>query len=67
MTALIAEHLLGEKLTVVRELHSHLEPMAKIPLEEMDEQITFSYINYNDVANVINLPGPLPPSADPTR
>ena len=58
---------MGEKLIVVPEFHSHLEPMKRIPQTDLDSQISFSYINYNGVANVINLPGPFPVDADPTR
>lgn len=64
---LIPEHLLAERLTVVPELHSHLEPMSRIALDEMDEQISFSYIKYNGVANVISLPGPFSKEVDSTR
>lgn len=63
----IIEHLLAERLTVVPELHSHLEPMSRIALDEMDEQISFSYIKYNGVANVISLPGPFSKEVDSTR
>ncbi|TRY68616.1 hypothetical protein TCAL_03222 [Tigriopus californicus] len=63
----IVEHLLGERLTVIPEFHSHLEPMKRIPPEEISQQISFSYISYNGVQNVIDLPGPLPTDADPTR
>ena len=59
--------MLGEKLTVVPEFHSHLEPMMRIGEKDIDDQISFSYINYNGVANVINLQGPFPTDADPTR
>ena len=56
-----------ERLTVVPEFHSHLEPMKRLRPEEMDDQITFSYINYNGVSNTLDLPGPFPVDADPTR
>lgn len=63
----ISEHLLDERLTVVPEFHSHLEAMGSIHLEDMDKQISFSYIKYNGVANVISLPGPFPTDVDSTR
>ena len=63
----IPEHLLGERLTVVPEFHSHLEPMSRISVGEMDDQISFSYINFNGVANIISLPGPFPKDVDSTR
>ena len=63
----ISEHILGERLTVVPELHSHLEPMSRIAPDELDDQISFSYIKYNGVANVISLPGPFPRDVDSTR
>jgi hypothetical protein len=59
------EHLLGERLTVVTKFHSHLEPMKS--LTNIEDQISFSYITFNGVANVLNLHGPLPIDADPTR
>ena len=62
-----SEHLLGERLTVVPEFHSHLEPMKRLRQDELDDQITFSYINYNGVSNALDLPGPFPADADPTR
>ena len=52
---------------MVPELHSHLEPMSRIALDEMDDQISFSYIKYNGVANVISLPGPFSKDVDSTR
>ena len=63
----ISEHILGERLTVVPELHSHLEPMSRIAPDDVDDQISFSYIKYNGVANVISLPGPFPRDVDSTR
>ena len=52
---------------MVPELHSHLEPMSRIAPDELDDQISFSYIKYNGVANVISLPGPFPRDVDSTR
>ena len=52
---------------MVPELHSHLEPMSRIALDEVDDQISFSYIKYNGVANVISLPGPFSKDVDSTR
>ena len=52
---------------MVPELHSHLEPMSRIAPDEVDDQISFSYIKYNGVANVISLPGPFPRDVDSTR
>ena len=61
------EHILGEKLTVVPEFHSHLEPMKRLAMDELDKQISFSYISYNGVDNVLDLPGPFSKEVDPTR
>ncbi len=65
------EFILGEKLTVVPEFHSHLESMSSIPREELNRQITFSYISppggNADEENVVNVAGPFPKDVDPTR
>ena len=75
---LISEYILGEKLTIVPEFHSHLESMKSIPRNELQNQITFSYIypdggisgNTNEEEieeNLVNLPGPFSKDVDPTR
>ncbi|XP_040570024.1 beta-1,3-N-acetylglucosaminyltransferase manic fringe [Lepeophtheirus salmonis] len=63
----IVEHLLGDRLTVVPEFHSHLESMKSIKEESLPNQISVSYINYNGVENVINIRGPFSEDIDPTR
>ena len=75
---LISEYILGEKLTIVPEFHSHLESMKSIPRNELQNQITFSYIypdggisgNTNEEENeenLVNLSGPFSKDVDPTR
>ena len=72
---IFSEYILGEKLTIVPEFHSHLESMKIIPKEELHKQITFSYIyppggiasDNGDNENVVNVPGPFSKVADPTR
>jgi hypothetical protein len=41
--------------------------MKRIRPDEFDQQITFSYISYNNVENVIDLPGSFSKEVDPTR
>ena len=57
----IIDHMLKEKLTVVPQFHSHLEPMKS--LQNLDQQISFSYSE----DNIINLSGPFSSEVDPTR
>ena len=52
---------------MVPEFHSHLEPMRRLSIDELDKQISFSYISYNGVDNVLDLPGPFSKDVDPTR
>ncbi len=66
-TSIFAEHLLGERLTVVKTFHSHLEPMKRLRRDELDRQISFSYLTYNGVQNTLDLEGPFAEAADPTR
>jgi len=49
----IVEHLLGKKLTVIQEFHSHLESMKF--LDNLQNQITFSYSRFGDEMNVLSL------------
>ena len=52
-------------MIVVKEFHSHLEPMSRIT--DLEDQISLSYLAFNGVFNVIRLEGPFPKEADPTR
>ncbi len=52
---------------MVEGFHSHLEPMDAIRLEDVADQITFSYLTHDGKANVIKLDGPIPADVDPTR
>lgn len=62
----IIENLLNHNLTVVKEFHSHLEPMKFLRAETFRDQITFSYSQYGKELNIVNIDG-LSPSIDPTR
>ena len=70
----IIEHELGVPLTVVRNFHSHLEPLRLIPESTMVDQISFGYAqqtgqNGSKLAssNHIALSGGLSELEDPTR
>lgn len=42
--------------------------MKRIKVDEIEDQISFSYIDYNGVKNALDLPeGPFPEDVDPTR
>jgi hypothetical protein len=41
--------------------------MKRLSADELDRQISFSYISYNGVDNVLDLPGPFSKEVDPTR
>jgi len=43
------------------------EPMKRMQAVEFDQQITFSYVSFNGVENVIDLPGFFSKEVDPTR
>jgi len=62
----IIENLLNHNLTVVKEFHSHLEPMKFIRPETFASQITFSYSQYGNEQNIISIEG-LNHGLDPTR
>ncbi|XP_043204271.1 fringe glycosyltransferase-like [Amphibalanus amphitrite] len=62
----IIEHLLKTRLTVIDEFHSHLEQMKFIRPTELDKQISFSYSQYADEMNVVDL-DILSEEKDPTR
>ena len=70
----VAEHLMGQPLTVVKEFHSHLEPQALLlrgaDAGSLDDQISFSYSKYGGQdSNVVDLPGEtvFSEEEDPTR
>lgn len=63
----IAEHVLNTPLTVVKEFHSHLEPQKFLSsVQNLDDQISFSYSKYGDEMNVIAVEG-FETREDPTR
>lgn len=62
----IVEHLLKNKLTVVENFHSHLEPMKFLKREALSDQVTFSYSKFGKEQNVLNIDG-FPVRVDPTR
>lgn len=62
----IIEYLLKNKLTVINEFHSHLEPMKFIKQETFPDQITFSYSRYGKESNIVTLDG-FDLKSDPTR
>ncbi|XP_066946624.1 fringe glycosyltransferase [Macrobrachium rosenbergii] len=62
----IIEHMLGKKLTVVDEFHSHLEPMRFLNTDSLARQVSFSYSQYGSEMNVLPIPG-LDERLDPTR
>lgn len=69
----IVEHKLGVPLTVVRNFHSHLEPLRLIPETLMADQISFGYAPASAASaasrgqNHIVLSNGLPELEDPTR
>ena len=71
----IIEHELGVPLTVVRNFHSHLEPLRLISESSMADQISFGYAQANEdnatssklTSNHIILSGGLSELEDPTR
>ena len=63
----IIESQLNINLTVVPQFHSHLESMSSLSPEELQSDISFSYLLEDNKTNVVPLPGPFPPSIDPTR
>lgn len=63
----IIEYLLGKPLTVIKEFHSHLEPMKFLQQETFHKQITFSYSQYGkDEVNTVKVDG-FNLKIDPTR
>ncbi|XP_043216944.1 fringe glycosyltransferase-like [Amphibalanus amphitrite] len=62
----IVEHLLKVPLSVVDQFHSHLEQMKFIRTDQLSKQISFSYSQYPDEANVVSL-DTLDSQRDPTR
>lgn len=63
----IIEHMLASNLTVIEQFHSHLEPMKFINANSLADQVTFSYSNYGNEMNVVNLEGGIDARLDPTR
>ncbi|XP_064595659.1 fringe glycosyltransferase-like [Liolophura sinensis] len=61
----IIHHVLGKRLTVIQNLHSHLEALWLLR-DGLSSQITFSYSQYGDKMNVVEVAG-FDPSQDPTR
>lgn len=63
----IAEHMLNTPLTVIDEFHSHLEPQRFISVDNLADQISFSYSKYGEDMNVVDIDGYFPDLDDPTR
>jgi len=63
----IIEQNLGLNLTVVPQFHSHLESMSSLTPDELESDISFSYLLEDNKINVVDVGGPFPPSVDPTR
>jgi len=64
----IVEHLLGKKLTVIEQFHSHLEPMKFLKLDSLSDQISFSYSRYGqENERVVAIDGEIDVRIDPTR
>ena len=60
----IVEHLAKVPMTTVKEFHSHLEPLRLV--QDLDQQISFSYSSYGDEMNVVEVEG-FSDTEDPTR
>ena len=63
----LPESKLGFNLTMIPEFHSHLEPMSSLTQEQLQRDISFSYLLEDQKSNVVTLDGPFPSSIDPTR
>ena len=63
----ITEHMLNTPLTVIDEFHSHLEPQRFISVDNLYDQISFSYSKYGEDMNVVDIEGFFPDLDDPTR
>jgi len=63
----IVEYLLANKLTVVEQFHSHLEPMKFLKLDTLSDQVTFSYSRYGQEMNVLSFDEGIDIRNDPTR
>ena len=63
----IIESQLNINLTVIPQFHSHLESMASLSQEQLQNDISFSYLLEDNKTNVVPLHGPFPSSIDPTR
>jgi len=63
----IIESKLGFNMTMIPEFHSHLEPMSSLTQEQLQRDISFSYLLEDQKSNVVTLDGPFPSSIDPTR
>ena len=62
----IIDYILHKELTVIEELHSHLEALWQIRQNSIKNQITFSYYQDRERTNLVNING-LSPEKDPTR
>ena len=65
----IAEKLVETPLTVLSEFHSHLEPQRLLDVKNdtISDQISFSYSQYGDEMNILNIPDGFSEQDDPTR
>lgn len=63
----IVEALLGVGLTRCGLFHSHLENLQQVPPSMLREQVTLSYGTFENKRNTVNIKGPFPVEADPSR
>ena len=57
---------MGVPLTQVDTLHSHLEPLRRVGIDRLEEQITLSYSTYEDGENNVFGMDDLDLEKDPT-
>ncbi|PVD38488.1 hypothetical protein C0Q70_01103 [Pomacea canaliculata] len=62
----IIDHVLRKQLTVIEGFRSHLEALWLIKPYQLNKQITFSYSEYGDKVNVVNVLG-FSVEEDPSR
>ncbi|KAI8435217.1 hypothetical protein MSG28_003573 [Choristoneura fumiferana] len=62
----IMEIMMRRNLTVMKEFHSHLEPMKLLATDTLKDQVSFGYSKNQNEWNVVNVPG-FDTRYDPTR
>lgn len=60
------EIMMRKNLTVMKEFHSHLEPMKLLATDTLKDQVSFGYSRVQNEWNVVNVPG-FDTRYDPTR